>query len=204
MKTIKVPKGSSLKTRLEQLHACDPAQKWVGKKSLKYAWNTCPRADWMVWLAYAVEVPRELLVLAACDCVRAVLDQCKDEKGRDLAARGLSAAEQWCAHTGMPTMSVLNYGNHIIRKRLHHLDHQLEDSWVLTAAAHAILSVDRLIDARKAVEYAQYTIRPYEMAYRHSRVEVPLPLGHVVAARIPLELVVKRWEALWKWSDGIV
>jgi len=64
--------NTTLKQRLQDLRACPEAIEWVGDKDLESAWAECPRGDWMLWLAGQVEVPRPLLVEAACDCAEMV------------------------------------------------------------------------------------------------------------------------------------
>lgn len=42
---------TSLQRRLKKIDACVEAREWVGKKSLREAWRTCPNGSWMnYWL----------------------------------------------------------------------------------------------------------------------------------------------------------
>ena len=59
------------------------------------AWDACERADWMLWLASRLDIPRPLLVLAVCDCARTALQYVPEDEGRPLAA--IEAAEAWAA-----------------------------------------------------------------------------------------------------------
>lgn len=34
---------------LRKYYPCEDAIEWLGDKTLKDAWNTCPRGDWMLW-----------------------------------------------------------------------------------------------------------------------------------------------------------
>ena len=36
--------------KLVSIGACHPSTEWVGRKSFRKAWDTCPRNDWMTWL----------------------------------------------------------------------------------------------------------------------------------------------------------
>jgi len=79
-KIVKVPKGKTFRGLLEDLQACQPAIDWVGKKSLKTAWNTCQEPEWMWWLLDNVyfEISKETMFEnaifeASYDCVMAIL-----------------------------------------------------------------------------------------------------------------------------------
>ena len=83
--------------RLNYMHACWEAVKWVGSKSLKTAWRDCPRGDWMLWLAGRLDIDRKLLVLAACDCVETALQYVPE--GEDRPAAAIQTARNWCNGT---------------------------------------------------------------------------------------------------------
>lgn len=74
MKTIRVPKGQSFRSKLIRLGACNPALDWVGKKSLRCAWRTCDRADWLTWLASRAGVYPDLVSEAQDNMSRAYWD----------------------------------------------------------------------------------------------------------------------------------
>jgi len=64
----------TFRKRLVKLGACSDAIAWVGEKTLAEAWETCDRADWMLWLVRRIDgsyTPR--LRLAACACARTTL-----------------------------------------------------------------------------------------------------------------------------------
>ena len=42
--------AQEFENKLIELGACEDAQEWCIGKSLKDAWETCERGDWMVWL----------------------------------------------------------------------------------------------------------------------------------------------------------
>ena len=93
MKTIKVAKGQSLRSRLRRLNACTEARKWVDHKSLRTAYRACERGDWMLWLAGRVNLDRNAIVLAACECARIALVHVKPGETRPLVA--IETAERW-------------------------------------------------------------------------------------------------------------
>jgi hypothetical protein len=61
--------AEELTAKLQSLHACHEAREWAKGKSLREAWETCERADWMLWYAARV-CDRKTVVLAACACAR--------------------------------------------------------------------------------------------------------------------------------------
>jgi len=78
----------------EQLHkmdACHAARTWVGDSTLEEAWTTCPRADWMLWLANRTSVDHKLIVSATCACVRRSLHLAPE----DVASTAIGIAEAW-------------------------------------------------------------------------------------------------------------
>jgi hypothetical protein len=75
--------------------ACPEAVDWVDDKDLKTAWNTCERADWMLWLAAKTGIDRKLLVLVACDCAETALKYVPD--GEDRPRQAIETARKWCA-----------------------------------------------------------------------------------------------------------
>jgi hypothetical protein len=75
--------------------ACHEATEWVEQTpgSPQELWESCPRGDWMLWLAAKAGVDRKQIVLAACTCARLALEHVKPGETRPLAA--IEAAEKW-------------------------------------------------------------------------------------------------------------
>jgi len=48
---------------------CDPAIKWLGGKSYRDAYETCPRGDWLLWLVHELKIDLRKIALAACECI---------------------------------------------------------------------------------------------------------------------------------------
>ena len=79
--------------------ACDNGAVWAEGKSARIAWETCQRADWMLWALSRIGYDdKKTLRLYACACVRhtplangrTVWDLLPDERGRtavDIAER---------------------------------------------------------------------------------------------------------------------
>ena len=82
---------------LRSKRACTEAIDWTAarhKMTPARMWATCPRGDWMLWIAGRVDIDRRLLVRAACDCARLSLKYVKKGEKRPLVA--IQTAEKWC------------------------------------------------------------------------------------------------------------
>ena len=83
---------------LARLQACPEAREWAKGKTLREAWASCQRADWMLWLVGRMEGKkgwpgRPQLVVAACACARRALRCVPDGEERPRLA--IEAAEAW-------------------------------------------------------------------------------------------------------------
>ena len=58
------------------------------------AWDTCPRADWMLWYAEATGVHRVTLTRCSCACARTALRFVP--AGEDRLRIAIETAEAWC------------------------------------------------------------------------------------------------------------
>ncbi len=65
-------KNAELRQFLASRSACQPAMDWLGDRDSGQMWADCERPDWLLWWA-AHAVPRQELVLAACDCAELAL-----------------------------------------------------------------------------------------------------------------------------------
>ena len=77
--------SENLETLLNDLGACSQALKWAKGKTLKQAWRTCERPDWLLWLAGRMVdkkgwPSRKKIVQAACDCAETILHLTSDER----------------------------------------------------------------------------------------------------------------------------
>ena len=91
---------TKLQELLIKLDACDTACVWVGEKTPKEAWETCERADWMLWLvgkmAGKKDWPtRKEVVLAACACAETALKFVP--KGENRPRLAIKTAREWVA-----------------------------------------------------------------------------------------------------------
>ena len=84
--------------RLIDMEACSEAVDWVDGHGLKKAYDTCERADWMLWLAGRMAdrpgwPTKQEVVLAACDCAELALRHVP--KGEDRPRRAIETARAW-------------------------------------------------------------------------------------------------------------
>ena len=64
----------NLKKYLKNLNACSESLSWANKrKTSRNAWLSCPRGDWLLWLAGRIGIDKNLIILAACDIAESVL-----------------------------------------------------------------------------------------------------------------------------------
>jgi len=85
----------SLLDLLLRLDACEGAREWASTQpDPRTAWAVCQRADWMLWIAAAL-LPRQIVVLAACDCAETVVHLIKDGGSQMAALLALHLAREW-------------------------------------------------------------------------------------------------------------
>ncbi len=85
---------NAIQYHLNRLKACKPALKWARTQDNPLdAWITCPRGDWLLWLALKLGVERRVVVQAACACARLALPFSEDER----PLRAILLTERWLA-----------------------------------------------------------------------------------------------------------
>jgi hypothetical protein len=129
--------NAKLKALLKAHGACAEAVKWLGQKDAATAWQSCPNAQWMLWLARRVGISRQQLVIAACACARTSLKYVPEGELRPLQA--IETAEAWCG--GRATLDD-------VRSAAYAADYAAADA-ATHAATHAA-------DAAYAAAYAAY------------------------------------------------
>jgi hypothetical protein len=65
---------------------------WLGDRDSEQMWAECERPDWLLWWAGHV-VPRQELVLAACDCAETALRYVPE--GEDRPRLAIETARRW-------------------------------------------------------------------------------------------------------------
>jgi len=69
---------------IEKYKPCSEAVEFRKKfNSFKEAWEQCTRGDWMLWLAYKLEINNRILTLAKAMCAKTILHLIKDQRGID-------------------------------------------------------------------------------------------------------------------------
>ena len=73
--------------------ACGDGVAWAGDKTLREAWRTCPRPDWLLWALNAADLLDPMKNRRfACRCVRAVWNLLTDPRSRS----AVETAERFC------------------------------------------------------------------------------------------------------------
>jgi hypothetical protein len=65
---------------LEELNACGVARDWAAAKTIKEVVAECHRGDWLLWLAFHVNVDNRKITLAKAHCANTVRHLMKDER----------------------------------------------------------------------------------------------------------------------------
>jgi len=73
-------KAKKFNLLLNDLSACEDAKLFAADKSLKEVWDTCPRGDWMLWLAKKADVDIRTFTKAKALCANTVRHLMKDER----------------------------------------------------------------------------------------------------------------------------
>ena len=79
--------------KLESMGACVDVVDWASEyPSWEVAWDSCERADWLLWFSIKL-ADRKLVVLAACACARTTLHLVP--KGEERPRLAIETAEAW-------------------------------------------------------------------------------------------------------------
>lgn len=65
---------------LEELNACGVARDWAAAKTIEEVVAECHRGDWLLWLAFHVNVDKRKITLAKAHCANTVRHLMKDER----------------------------------------------------------------------------------------------------------------------------
>lgn len=84
--------NEALRQFLASRDACRSAMDWLGHRDSSQMWADCERPDWLLWWA-AHSVPRQELVLAACDCAELALRYVSEGENRPRLA--IETARRW-------------------------------------------------------------------------------------------------------------
>ena len=130
------------------LNACGPARDWAANMTAREAWETCPRGDWLLWLAARLLIPRVPLLLAACACARPTLVA----EGHPVVA--IETAEAWArGGPGAPTLDDVRAAARASRCTADHRAAYVayaNAAYVADAAAYVAQVADAARDASRA------------------------------------------------------
>jgi len=138
-----------MKELLLKLKACKEAVEWAGDKKAEEVIDTCHRGDWLLWLAYKLEVDDRPFTLAKGHCANTVRHLMKDD-------RSIKAVD-----------AAIAYGNGEISKQKLEAASYASDAatyaataasaaYAATYAAYAADAATYASDAAAAATYAAY------------------------------------------------
>jgi len=101
---------SNLAMQIAHLAPCSDARKWLNEQNTwQEAWNSCPRADWLLWLiGKDKSIAKKRIVVCACAIARTSLRFVKEGELRPLIA--IETAERWAK--GEATLDEVNQSRH--------------------------------------------------------------------------------------------
>jgi hypothetical protein len=70
----------TFRSLLKSLGACENEIKWASDKPIEEVVATCPRGDWLLWLAQKIELALQIRTLAKGHCAATVMHLMKDER----------------------------------------------------------------------------------------------------------------------------
>ena len=99
-----------LNRKLRLMGACSEAVRWAEGKSFREVWNTCERADWMLWLCGRMAgtggwPSRSQIVVLACDFAEGVLPPFEKKYPNDKRPHdAIKAAREWAQSGGAESL----------------------------------------------------------------------------------------------------
>lgn len=73
----------TFKDLLIELNACNLAMLWAGNKTIEQVVRDVNRGDWLLWLAFKIDIPLKELTLAKALCAKTVIPLMKDERSKN-------------------------------------------------------------------------------------------------------------------------
>lgn len=140
---------------------------------LRAWWDETERGDWMLWVAGRAGVDYRLVVQAAADCSRLVLDLLDDDT-RPVCLRGIETVEQWSS--GLVSAADCRAAASRIHREAERTA-PIEDARLAAGRAAALWALESLVQAAasddrvRSVEFASECVR--RIAGAHGRVHGP-------------------------------
>ena len=76
--------GTEMKYDIEKFNPCSEAVRFYNScQTSEEAWNTCPRGDWMLWIAQKIGVDLQTVTLAKALCANTVRHLMTDRRSKD-------------------------------------------------------------------------------------------------------------------------
>jgi len=104
--------ATDLRGLLARLGACNEAVTWSDGKTLADVWQTCDRADWLLWLCGRMAgedgwPTRQEIVLVACLCAERALKHFEAKyPADDRPRKAIEAARAWAQTAGADAVSL--------------------------------------------------------------------------------------------------
>lgn len=73
----------TFKDLLIELNACEPSIIWAGDRTIEQVVRDVDRGDWLLWLAFKIDIPLKELTLAKALCAKTVIHLMKDERSKN-------------------------------------------------------------------------------------------------------------------------
>jgi hypothetical protein len=151
-------KNKQLRQFLTSRDACQPAMDWLGDRDSGQMWAECERPDWLLWWA-GNTVPRQELVLAACDCAETALRFVPQAENRPRLA--IDTARRWAR--GEATVEELEDARAAVRTAAYAADAALGNN--LFQESPASRAVYAVLAANHAANAAYHADEPFRAAY---------------------------------------
>jgi hypothetical protein len=150
--------NEKLRQFLASRSACQSAMDWLGDRDSDQMWAECRRPDWLLWWAGQV-VPRQELVLAACDCAETALRFVPANEDRPRLA--IETARRWA--TGEATVEEVEDARAAVRTAAYAADAALGNN--LFQESPASRAVYAVLAAYHAANAAYHADEPFRAAY---------------------------------------
>lgn len=142
------------------LEAPEEIRTWArAQPTAEAAWASCERGDWLLWVAYRINLNRKLVTLATCACVRLALPHVRQGDMRPLHA--IETAEAWARGRYISKREWLSVDADIAKAVAECPDLTAAD--FATRAARAAIEAPRDISPAHAAECVAYAF--YEASF---------------------------------------
>ena len=178
---------------LYQLRACSEAIKWAQGKDPQTFWDTCPRADWLLWLVGRMVdkegwPTRKEVVLAACDCAETALKYVP--QGEERPRKCIEIVREWVE--GAASLDAMREAHRTVYAAVYAALYAAP-----TAADYAFAAAANAADAASLYTASLYAASPHPFAVYAALTafdaasEAAHAAAYVVRAGVPQERLVE-------------